>query len=204
MFLPFLLNWFSFCLSSNWYRITGEECEQISTLADLQDFPSSYIICSCVLSWQEQSGRAKKPRARRRTEALLECLWFPVISMLTVTAMDQAFCKWPVKCWRRDPGIALPSIGRKKKMKEKRPWKSGVLEVGQGQPDPLAHNDDKPEYTCILFRWILGHFYETASMSRQKTDKNPPLLCPTFPNSISMSPMHLIITNQYEPTGVFR
>lgn len=60
-----------------------------------------------------------KPRARRRTEALLECLWFPVISMLTVTAMDQAFCKWPVKCWRQDPGITLPSIGRKKKMKEK-------------------------------------------------------------------------------------
>lgn len=54
-------------------------------------------------------------------------------------------------------------------MKEKRPWKSAVLEVGQGQPDPLVHND-KPEHTYVLFRCILGHFYETASMSMQKTD----------------------------------
>lgn len=56
-------------------------------------------------------------------------------------------------------------------MKEKRPWKSAVLEVRQGQPDPLVHNDDKPEHTYVLFQRILGHFYETASMSRQKTDK---------------------------------
>lgn len=79
-----------------------------------------------------------------------------------------------------------------------------VLEVGQEQLDPLVHNDDKPEYTYILFQRILGHFYETASMFKQKTDKNPPLLRPTFPNSISMSPKHLISTNQHEPIGVFK
>lgn len=67
---------------------------KLAHLADLQYFPSGCLICSCMLSWQVQNKQ--KPLAR---EALLGgMLWvsmIPVISMLTVTATDQALCKWP-------------------------------------------------------------------------------------------------------------
>lgn len=97
-FFPFLLNWCSFCLSSSlhWCIITEEECDRITTFSRSAGFPfwEHNLFVHAILTsteWAETLGQ-------RRTllwGIARECLWFPVISMLTVTVTDQTLRRWP-------------------------------------------------------------------------------------------------------------
>ena len=70
---------------------------ELPHLADLQDFPLwvHNLFPHAILTSTEWAGKNPGPEEDSSLRLCSSVWWFPVISMLTVTATHQALCRWP-------------------------------------------------------------------------------------------------------------